>query len=155
MSKNRFLFLLAALRFDDASTRDERKETDPLAGISPVLIKLVTNSQSNYTCGQYTKIDAMLVPFRGRCKFRIYKQNKPAKYELKVLVLCDAQTHYFVNGFIHSGKTKEPNPNKLYVPTLTVLSLIEPIANSNRRITADNWFSEIELLEQLKLEGLT
>ncbi|KAJ8869251.1 hypothetical protein PR048_030823 [Dryococelus australis] len=32
-------------RFDDASTRYERKETDPLAGISQVSNKLVTNSQ--------------------------------------------------------------------------------------------------------------
>ncbi|KAJ8889889.1 hypothetical protein PR048_009394 [Dryococelus australis] len=52
--KNRLIFLLAALRFDDANTRDEWKETDPLAGISQVFNKLVTNSQSNYTCGQYT-----------------------------------------------------------------------------------------------------
>ncbi|KAJ8893888.1 hypothetical protein PR048_006489 [Dryococelus australis] len=34
MSKNRYIFLLAALRFDDPSTRDERKENDPLSGIS-------------------------------------------------------------------------------------------------------------------------
>ncbi|KAJ8891435.1 hypothetical protein PR048_003963 [Dryococelus australis] len=33
MSKNRFLFLSATLRFDDASIRDERNETGPLAGI--------------------------------------------------------------------------------------------------------------------------
>ncbi|KAJ8870110.1 hypothetical protein PR048_029122 [Dryococelus australis] len=127
MSKNRFLFLLAALRYDDANTRDEWKETDPLAGISQVF---------NKQC----------------CKFRIYMRSKPAKYRLKVLILCDARTHYFVNGFISSGKTKEPNLNKLSVPTLTVLSLIEPTVNSNRNIIADNWFSSIDLVEQLKLK---
>ncbi|KAJ8894216.1 hypothetical protein PR048_006826 [Dryococelus australis] len=41
------------------------------------------------------------------------------------------------------------------LPGLAVISLFEPIVNSDRNITADNWFSSIGLVEQLKLKGLT
>ncbi|KAJ8870977.1 hypothetical protein PR048_027279 [Dryococelus australis] len=85
-----FLFLLAALRFDGTSARDERKQTDdPLAG--------------NFATGK-------------------------------------RRNHIQINCLF---------------PTLTVLSLIEPTVNSNSKITANDWFSSIELVEPLKLKELT
>lgn len=38
---------------------------------------------------------------------------------------------------------------------MTVLKLVEHIENTNRNITADNWFTAIELVDELKKKSLT
>ncbi|KAJ8939466.1 hypothetical protein NQ318_022519 [Aromia moschata] len=45
----------------------------------------------------------MLIPFRGRCAFRMYIHNKPVKYGIKMQILVDAKTHYMVNAEIYAG----------------------------------------------------
>ncbi|CAH2092513.1 unnamed protein product [Euphydryas editha] len=155
MSKNRFLFLLICLRFDDASTREQRKTSNRLAPISELFDQFIFNIQANYTCSEYVTIDEMLSAFRGKCFFRVYLKSKPAKYGLKIMCLCDAKTHYLYNAFIYAGKSNEPRNPDLSVPTQSVLKLAEPIFQTNRNITADNWFSSVELVHQLKAKGLT
>lgn len=86
----------------------------------------------------------MLVGFRGRCAFQIYIKSKPRQYGLKIMCFYDTKMYYLLNAFIYSGKSMEPNPRKLFVSTLNVLSL------TNRNITNDNWFTSIELLDKLK-----
>jgi len=91
MSYNRFLFLLSAIRFDDKSTRNQRKTTDKLAAIRFILDEFVKNCKSTYSLSEFFTIDEMLVPFRGRCSFIQYVPNKPAKYGIKIFALCDAK----------------------------------------------------------------
>ncbi|KAJ8873751.1 hypothetical protein PR048_024585 [Dryococelus australis] len=66
----RFLILLAAHRFDDVTTREERKSIDRLAPISDLFNELLVNCQSNYCCGEYLTVDEML------CLSEIHKQNQ-------------------------------------------------------------------------------
>lgn len=160
MSKYRFCTLLNCLRFDNAADRQERLKSDRSAAVSWLFGKFVSNSQQNYIPGPNTCIDEMLIPFRGRCKFLIYMPNKPAKYGIKVLVLSDAQTYYTYNAYIYTGKGSDgeglsPAEKNLGVPTQSVLRLSKPIENSNRNITADNWFSSIQLMQLLKAKKLT
>jgi len=100
----------------------------------------LVNSQSNYSMSEYSTVDEMLIPFRGRCSFRMYMKSKPNKYGLKVMCLCDAKNHYLYNAFIYCGQNNVPNPKKFAIPTLNVLELVTPIFNSNRNITGDNCF---------------
>lgn len=72
--------LLNALRFDDPTDRAERLKTDSAAAISEVFTYFIDNCQRCYNIGAYACVDEMLVAFRGRCKFRMYMPNKPAKY---------------------------------------------------------------------------
>ncbi|XP_030745477.1 uncharacterized protein LOC115874468 [Sitophilus oryzae] len=114
------------------------------------------SDQSNYSCGEYVTIDEMLVAFRGRCKFRMYLKSKPDKYGLKMQCLVDTKTHYLLNSFIYSGKdTHKTNPRKLDIPTLDGLALIPPISGNNRNVTADNWFSSVELIRELRKHNIT
>lgn len=46
----------------------------------------------------------MLEAFRGRCKFRQYIANKPAKYGIKIYALVDARTFFTNNLGIYPGK---------------------------------------------------
>nr|XP_022900749.1 piggyBac transposable element-derived protein 4-like [Onthophagus taurus] len=107
MGKNSFLFLLAVIRFDDKSTRNQRKKIDKLAAIRWVIDKFIENCKNNYSVGNFLTIDEMLIPFRGRCSFLQYIPNKPAKYGMKVFVLCDAKTFYVSNFEVYCGKQPE------------------------------------------------
>jgi len=49
-------------------------------------------------------VDEQLVPFRGRCSFTQYMKSKPAKYGLKLWVLCDASTSYALNLQVYTGR---------------------------------------------------
>lgn len=160
MSKERFLFLLSALRFDDASTRLERSKVDPTAPISNLFQKFIDNCQEMYSMGEYGCIDEMLVAFRGRFKYKMYMPQKPAKYGIKIMAMTDARTNYLCNAFIYSGadcygKTLNESEKLLKKPSQAVLRLIKPIEGSNRNITCDNWFSSIELAKTLLDKNLT
>lgn len=112
MSLNRFMFILSNLCFDNLLLREQRKLEDPLALISEVFNDFISNCQANYSCSEYLTIDEMLVPFRGRCKFRVYIKSKPARYGIKIQCLCDARTFYLYNAFIYSGKENTPTEKK-------------------------------------------
>nr|CAH7717457.1 unnamed protein product [Callosobruchus chinensis] len=160
MSKKRFAIILLAIRFDDTDDRDERKKNDPTAAISFVFNNFIENCQGVYGLGQSVTIDEMLVSFRGRCRFKIYMPNKPAKYGIKIQCLADARNNYLYNAYIYCGKDSDAfglsdEYKKLLKPTQAVIRLAKPIFNSNRNITADNWYSSIQLVDILLKNKLT
>ena len=61
MSIKRFEFLLRCLRFDDRNTRITRKAEDRLAPTREIFTLFVNNCQKNYSLGEFTTIDEMLV----------------------------------------------------------------------------------------------
>ncbi|UYV63721.1 hypothetical protein LAZ67_2005419, partial [Cordylochernes scorpioides] len=127
MSQERFLFLLRCLRFDDITTRKERKKLDKLAPIREFVEAFVYNCKKLYTPGEYNTIDKKLIPFRGRCGFRQYMPNKPAKYGFKIYTISDARTFYTFTFEIYCGKQPD-GPYKKTV--LTAAS--RPAASLNK-----------------------
>lgn len=160
MSGKRFEILLSCLRFDDAQTRLQRKTTDKAAAVSQIFYKVINNSQKLYCMSEHVTIDEMLVPFRGRCGFRVYMPKKPHKYGIKIMCLTDAKTSFLYNAYIYTGKDSDgiglsPKEQQLSKPTQSVVRLCKPIQNSNRNVTGDNWFSSMELTEELEKMKLT
>lgn len=158
MPYNRVFFLLRCLRFDDPKTREQRKQSDKLAHISWLFQKFIERCQLSYSVGQYVTIDEMLVGFRGRCSFRMYIPSKPRKYGIKIFILTDAKLHYCLNAEVYCGRTvgqQSTSKSGLLVPTSVVLRLAKPIQGSNRNITGDNWFTSIELVNELSKMNLT
>lgn len=160
MPLKRFLFLLISLRFDNSSDREERKKVDKCAAISKIFYQFIENCQKCLSLGPYVTIDEMLVPFRGHCGFRLYMPNKPAKYGLKIMCLTDAKSGYLYNAYIYSGKGSDgeglnENEKIFSKPTQSVLRLTNPIAGSRRNVTADNWFSSVEVVNELRKKGIT
>ncbi|XP_016658230.1 uncharacterized protein LOC107883176 [Acyrthosiphon pisum] len=136
MSKKRFLFLISCLRFDNSDTRTERKENDPLAPISEIFNEFIENCKLNYSLSSCVTVDEMLVSFRGRCKFKMYIPNKPAKYGLKMMCLTDSRSHYLFNAYIYAGQntdgiTLDHTERKFSKPTQSVLRLSKPIQGTN------------------------
>ncbi|XP_026331127.1 piggyBac transposable element-derived protein 4-like [Hyposmocoma kahamanoa] len=160
MSKSRFEVLLNTIRFDDATTRAARRETDASAPISELFDSFIKQCQAVYSIGSYACVDEMLLAFRGRCRFKMYMPKKPAKYGLKILCITDARTGYLLNAYIYLGKDSDglnlPSQyNRLKKPTQAVMRLISPIEGSNRNVTTDNWFTSLELADLLKEKQLT
>lgn len=154
MPKNRFDFLLTCLRFDDKTTRPERKALDKFAAIRDIWDIFIQGCQDNYTPSEYLTIDEQLLSFRGRCPFKMYIPSKPDKYGLKVVMMCDAKTSYMCTALPYIGK-EQRDKQKGSIPTQYVLKLTENIQGTNRNITMDNWFSSCELAEKLLEKGLT
>lgn len=155
MNIKRFKTLIRCLRFDDRSTREERKKEDRLAPVREVFCKFVQNCQRSYIPGENTTIDEMLPGFRGRCPFRQYIPSKPNKYGIKCFALVDARMNYTYNMEIYAGSQPE---GPFYVsnkPTAVVFRMAEPLFGSGRNITADNWFTDMELVNDLKQKKLS
>jgi hypothetical protein len=149
MSAKRFLFLLRCLRFDSLSTRTERRATDRMPHIRKNFDLFVRQCKVNYSPGEYLTIDEMLIPFRGRCSFKQYIPNKPAKYGLKIYSIADARTFYTYNLELYVGKQPEGEFATSNSPTDVVKRLVEPIRGTNRNITCDNWYTSVPLAQDL------
>lgn len=155
MSADRFLFLLASLRFDNKDTRQDRKSIDKLAAIRFTLDRFMKNCSNNYSLGEQMTIDEMLIPFRGRCSFVQYIPSKPAKYGLKVFVLCDAKTFYVTNFEVYCGQQPEGPYKKSNTPTDITHRLLQPWKGKNRNLTCDNWYTSYPLAIDLLKDKIT
>lgn len=149
MSLKRFRFLFQAVRFDDRTTREERKKTDRLAPIRDIFQQFVANCQASYSLGENVTLDEKLEAFRGRCAFIQYIPSKPAKYGIKIFALVDSKMFYTSNLEIYAGKQPEGSYALSNKSLDVVERLIAPIHNSGRNVTADNWFSDVSLLKDL------
>ncbi|XP_071564529.1 piggyBac transposable element-derived protein 4-like [Temnothorax nylanderi] len=148
MSENRFMFLLLSVRFDDKNTRAKRKADDRLANIREIWDMFVANCMANYEPHAHCIIDEQLLPFRGRCLFRVYMPAKPDKCGLKIVTLNDAMTHYMYNAIPYVGIVDKDSIET--VPSYYIRKLSEPIYHSGRNITCDDWFTSIPICDKMK-----
>lgn len=115
----------------------------------------MTKCQRNYRPSGYVTIDETILSFRGRCGFRVYTPNKPDRYGLKLFSLCDSRSAYLFSSLPYIGRGTLVGESTLRIPTRQVLQLVEPIVGSNRTITVDNYFTSIELANELLAKNLT
>jgi len=153
MSRERFKWLIKHLRFDNKDTREVRKQTDKAAAISDVWNSFAQNCSDSYIPGECCTIDEHMVGFRGRCPFRMYLPSKPDKYGIKIFAVVCSHCSYLFNASIYVGK--EGNTVTRDLAAKVVLSLSEPINNSGRNLTMDNWFTSVPLAEKLIERGIT
>lgn len=147
MSKDRCEFLLLCLRFDDRAVRLQRQKNDPFTPIRDIWEMLIVQCRQNYVPGTNVTVDEQLLAFRGRCKFRMYIPNKPAKYGVKLEMMCDSGTRYMVDCIPYLGKGT--NTGGMPLGEYFVKELTRSIHGTNRNVTMDNWFTSIPLAKQL------
>ena len=111
--------------------------------------KFVNNCRSCYYVGADVTIDETLEAFRGRCPFTLYIPSKPSKYGIKIFAVVDSKMFYTSNLEIYPGKQPE-GPFQFSNKSSDVLErLITPITKTGRNVTADNWLSDVTLLQTL------
>lgn len=152
MSLKRFRFLTRCIRFDNIHTREVRKLQDNLAAIRNLLDMFVSNCNKYYAPSENVTLDEMLVPYRGRCRFRMYIPNKPAKYGIKVYILACSKTNYVKNLEVYAGAQPDGPYRISNKADDVVLRLIEPVKGSGRNLTIDNWFNSYSIVKKLKEE---
>lgn len=156
MSLQRFNFLHNCLRFDDASTREERIKFDNLAPVRWIFDTFITNCQNAYTPSQFLTLDQKYVPFRGDCPFRQFMPNTAAAYGIKMYALVDTKEFYTVNLEIYAGDQPDGPYAISNQPADIVERLVKPISKTNRNVTFDNRFTSFPLVQHLlKEHGLT
>jgi len=154
MSRARYTDILKYIRFDDKATRDSRRETDKLAPFRDIWMMFIAQLPKYYVPGTDLCVDEQLVAFRGRCGFKQYIPSKPAKYGLKIWWCCDSDTSYPLNGQIYLGR--QPGESREVGQGARVVhDLVSPWKKSGRNVVADNFFSSVELVEELLQDGLT
>ncbi|UYV70328.1 hypothetical protein LAZ67_7002533 [Cordylochernes scorpioides] len=151
MAYERFLFLLRVIRFDNVLTRQIRRDNDKFAALREIFEMFVANCKQIYSPGEYLTIDEKLIPFRGKCNFRQYIPNKPAKYGLKIYMMSDAHTFYTVNMEPYVGNNRGPF-YKSNASDDVVKRLVEPVSGTKRNITTDNWYTSFPLAQSLLTE---
>lgn len=76
------------------------------------------------------------------------------------MCLADAKTSYLFNAYTYTGKGNDgiglsEKEKNLSVPTQSLIKLCKPIQVSNWNVTADNWFSSVDGVEELEKRKLT
>ncbi|XP_031582777.2 piggyBac transposable element-derived protein 4-like [Oreochromis aureus] len=143
----------SALRFDDRETReprrvDDRGRYDKLAPIRAVWDEWCARLPVMYRPGPEVTVDERLVPFRGRCPFRQYMPSKPARYGIKIWVLCDSRSSYAWKMQLYAGKADKLGPPEKNLAARVVMDLTEGLAPGHN-VTCDNFFTSRELAARL------
>ena len=150
MRSNRFLLLLRALRFDNSDNRVERKKVDKLAPIRDVWETINNKFSEFYILNECATIEEMMFAFRGRCSFKQYIPSKPDRYGLKAFALIDAYSFYTKKLELYAGNQPIGPFSAENKPSLIVKRVAQPIFNSSRNITMDNWFSSVPSVDELQ-----
>lgn len=142
MGRDRFILLLKFWHFSD-----ERNDTgDRLYKIRQILNMLNNHFREILTPGKYIVIDESMIPWRGRLIFRQYIKNKSHKYGVKLYKLCTPEGYTFKT-IVYTGK--EGNSREVNHGKNVVMKLIEGLENEGRVLVADNFYSSIDLVEEL------
>lgn len=103
-------------------------------------------------CRANVTTDEKLEGFRRKCPFRQYIPSKLKKYGIKIFAMVDSKLH--VKFRILCWKTTRWSFSCNSASDV-VLRLEEPIFNSDRNITADNWFASIQVVKDLRKKKLS
>lgn len=156
MTRQRFKHILRILRFDNREDREARKKTDKFAAIREIFTQFNSLLREYYTPSDCITVDETLRAYRGRCGFVIYMPNKPDKYGLLFRDVADARTRYVLNMLPYAGKAEEPDPELHITGASNVVHhLVRPFLNSGRNVTADRFYSSVDLCEELLAQGTT
>lgn len=104
MPRDRFVFISVKISFDEFSSRDERKKTNPkFFKMDKIFNLFKANMNKALIPGRNLCIDEQLYAFRGNCPFKQYIPSKPAKYGIKIWAMVDCDSVFLVDANIYLG----------------------------------------------------
>ncbi|XP_022826441.1 uncharacterized protein LOC111356373 [Spodoptera litura] len=152
MSAQRYRFLLKNLRFNDPV--NDRLEEDKMAPIRVLFQIVVNNFQKHFTPSHELNLGDIIIPYKGRCRFRHHMPKRSVKAGMKMFALVDCQYPYTYNLEMYVGDNPGPyevSNNKLDI----VVRMTDPIQGEYRNVTMNNWFTTLETAEKLFCKKIT
>ena len=107
MARNRFLFLIATISFDDETTRADRWKQDRFTAIRELLELFNNQCMTCIRAGDYLSLDETLYPMRTQVAFKQFNPSKPAKYGLLFKSINAARYPYTFVTAPYAGKPQE------------------------------------------------
>ncbi|KAE9522188.1 hypothetical protein AGLY_017448, partial [Aphis glycines] len=156
MSRNRFDSLRSNIHFNDNSKMLPREHPnhDKLFKVRP-FINAIRENMKKIKVEEYTAVDEIIIPFKGRSTMKQYNKNKPHKWGIKMFALASS------NGLVHDfeiyvGKgTLPPSEHGLGISGDVVMRLVDSIPkHQNYKVSMDNWFNSHSLQCKLHFCGI-
>ena len=117
------------------------------------LHQFVASTKNSYTQGVGCTVDESLLGFRKKTQLQAVYSKQAKKVWQQGVRVCRQQTFYSVSFKIYAGSgTHIPG---LLTPTQAMMDLTQLIAETNRYINIDIYFTFISLAENLKAHNLT
>jgi len=151
MTRQRFTKLLCNLHLNDNSTALPRGDPqyDRLHKIRPLLTEMNRRFQTEAVSSSSQSIDEAMIRFKGRSSIRQYMPMKPIKRGYKVWVRADSRTGYIYQFDLYTGKGND-STSGLGLGSRVVKHLTESLKDTNTHVTFDNFFTDIQLMEDLR-----
>lgn len=117
--------------------------------IEPFITKLFKKYQSGFYPFQEVCIDEMVIPYRGRWKYKQYNPNKPSKYHIKMYGFCDSTTGYCYNALAYMGSETSYSNKDLFGDSEKIFEhLMQPL-HKGHHIYADRFYTTYNLVMYL------
>uniref|UniRef100_A0AAV2LXE3 PiggyBac transposable element-derived protein domain-containing protein n=1 Tax=Knipowitschia caucasica TaxID=637954 RepID=A0AAV2LXE3_KNICA len=104
-----------------------------------------------YEVNGTVSVDESMIKFRGRLSFSQYLPMKPTKWGIMVWVMAESSTGYVTNVQVYCGREGK---YKKGLAHRVVMDLARPYYGSYLSIYIDNFYTGVELLEDMKSHGV-
>ncbi|XP_015776889.1 PREDICTED: piggyBac transposable element-derived protein 4-like [Acropora digitifera] len=154
MSRTRYQQILRYLHFVDNSTLTPRGQDgyNKLGKIQPLLNLILPKFQETYCPSRNLSVDETLVKFKGKLSWKQFIKDKPARFGLKLFTLADADNGYVLSYKVYTGKDNAAVACGL--AKRVVLELAEPFFNKGYNIFMENYYTSVDLFEDLYTHGM-
>lgn len=150
MTRNRFLYILRFLHVVDL-TQIPTDNSDPIIRVREFSEMIKKRFRLFGNLGKELAIDEIIIPSKGRCKFRQYIKTKRHRFGIKVWSLCDSISAYIYNFDIYTGKDTHTDSNK--GTDLVVMNLLTPLKTTDYNLYMDAFFTSVPLFDKLNEKG--
>ena len=155
MTRDRFDKISQYFHANDQSQMSfnaQGKPMDKLYLVRPILDIILNQIQDNYIPYRDVSVDEAMIAYRGHLSFRQYLPAKPTKHGIKVWEACDMRNSFCFDFDVYLGHPMGPGGMEAQESALgkkTVLKLTEKLRDKHYYVYFDNYFTSIELLEEL------
>ena len=160
MSRNRFIFILHNLPFDDESTHAERWKKDRFTAFCEFFEKLNNQCMLVLAPVDYLSLDETLYPMRTQISFKQFNPSKPVKYGLLFKSVNVARYPYTFISSPYSGKPTEEGGQYYVQGTEAIVHYLTETLSTNSssaggNISFDQLYISIPLAKWLLEKRIT
>ncbi|XP_028658930.2 piggyBac transposable element-derived protein 3-like [Erpetoichthys calabaricus] len=154
MSQERFLKLLPLIHFQDNLGVSDDQKKYKLWKIRPWLEKL-RQQFLLIPPEEFHAVDEVMVPFKGKSNLRVYIPSKSHKWGFKMWAHAGQSGFLYDFAVCQGAENPDKEKSDVGVSGDVILKLTSTLpAGQNHKVFADNYFTSVPVVDQLKERGL-